>query len=127
MVLLKKLRVSLIVPSGRIALIRYVTCCTAGGMVSSSGNLHSLVAGFLKPVNTVFPSLFTCTVCFVNVTVHLLSHSTGTEIMGSCMLSNLYAMLDCYGSPSIFILHCMCALILFTSGSRALIGSIRLS
>ena len=45
--LCKKLRVSLIVSYGRIALIRCVTCCTAGGMVSSCGNLHSLVAGSL--------------------------------------------------------------------------------
>ena len=37
---------------------------------------------------------------------------------------NLYAIFDCSVSPSIFILHCMCALILFPSGSRALIGYI---
>ena len=47
MLLCKKLRVSLIVPYGRITLIRYVTRCTSGGLVSSCGNLHSLVAGSL--------------------------------------------------------------------------------
>ena len=46
---------------------------------------------------------------------------------GSWMLSNLYAVFTCSGSPSIFIWHWMCALILFPSGSRALIGSICLS
>ena len=80
---MKKLRVSLIVPSGRIAFICCVTCVTAGGRVSSCGNLHSLVSVSLWPVNTVFPSLFACTVCFVNVNVHPLSHSTGMEMRGS--------------------------------------------
>ena len=47
MLLYKKLSVSLIVPSGRIALIRCITCGTSGGMVSSCVNLHSLVAGSL--------------------------------------------------------------------------------
>ena len=124
MLLCKKLRVSLIVPSGRIALIRCVTCGTAGGMVSSSVNLHSLVAGSLYPVNTVFPYLFTCTVCFLNVTVYPLSHSTGMDMRGSYMQLNLYAIFDFSGSQSIFILHCMCALLLFPSGSRGLISSI---
>ena len=45
MLLCKKLRVLLIVPSGRIVLICCVTQGTACGMVSSCGNLYSLVAG----------------------------------------------------------------------------------
>ena len=47
MLLYKKLRVSLMVPYGKIALIRCVTRGTSGGLVSSCGNLHSLVAGSL--------------------------------------------------------------------------------
>ena len=47
MLIYKKFRVSLIVPYIRITLIRCVTRGTAGGMVSSSVNLHSFVAGFL--------------------------------------------------------------------------------
>ena len=43
----KKLRVSLMVPSGRIALIRSSTCCPDGGVFSAFGNLHSFVAGSL--------------------------------------------------------------------------------
>ena len=43
----KKLRVSLMVPSGRIELIRGCTCCPDGGVFSACGNLHSLVAGSL--------------------------------------------------------------------------------
>ena len=50
---------------------------------------------------------------FLNVTVHMLSHSTGMDMRGSWMPLNLYAISDCSGSPSIFILHCMCALIFF--------------
>ena len=124
MLLCKKLRVLIIFPSGRITLIHCVTCCTARGMVSSCGNLHSLVAGSLYPVNNVLLSLLTCTVYFVNVTVHPLSHSTGMGTRGSCMPSSLYAIFDYSGSPSIFILHCICTLILFPSISRDLIGSI---
>ena len=44
MLLCKKFRVSIIVPSVRITLIRFITRFTAGGLVSSYGNLHSLVA-----------------------------------------------------------------------------------
>ena len=40
----KKLRVSLMVPYGRIALIRDSICCPNGGVFSVCGNLHSLVA-----------------------------------------------------------------------------------
>ena len=47
MLICNKLRVLLIVPSGRIALIHFVTCGAACGLVSSCGNLHSLVAGSL--------------------------------------------------------------------------------
>ena len=43
----KKLRLSLMVPSGRIALIRGSTCCPDGGVFSACGNLHSLVTGSL--------------------------------------------------------------------------------
>ena len=43
----KKLRVSLMVPSGRILLILGSTCCPDGGVFSACGNLHSLVAGSL--------------------------------------------------------------------------------
>ena len=43
----KKLRVSLIIPSSRSALIRGSTCCTDGAVFSACGNLHSLVAGYL--------------------------------------------------------------------------------
>ena len=43
----KKLRVSLMVLSGKIALIRGSTCCPYGGVFSACGNLHSLVAGSL--------------------------------------------------------------------------------
>ena len=46
------------------------------------------------------------------------------DMRGSWITLNLYAIFACSGSPSIFILHCMCALILFPSGSRPLIGSI---
>ena len=42
------------------------------------------------------------------------------------MLLNLYDVFACSGSPFIFIWHWMCALILFPSGSRSLIGSISL-
>ena len=42
-----KLRVSLMVPSGRILLIRGFTCCPDGGVFSACGNFHSLVAGSL--------------------------------------------------------------------------------
>ena len=38
----KKLRVSLMVTSGRSALIRGSACCTDGGMFLAWGNLHSL-------------------------------------------------------------------------------------
>ena len=41
----KKLRVSLMVPSGKIALIRGSTCCPDSGVFSARGNLNSLVAG----------------------------------------------------------------------------------
>ena len=44
MLICKKLRVSIIVPYGSIALIRFVTRGIIGGLVSSCGNLHSLVA-----------------------------------------------------------------------------------
>ena len=43
----KKLKVSLMVPSGRIALIRSSTCFPDGGVFSACGNLHILVAGSL--------------------------------------------------------------------------------
>ena len=43
----KKLRVSLMVPSGRIALIHGSTCCPHGGVFSACGNFHSFVAGSL--------------------------------------------------------------------------------
>ena len=43
----KKLRVSLMVPSGRIALIRGSTCFPDGAVFSAFGNLYSLVAGSL--------------------------------------------------------------------------------
>ena len=43
----KKLRVSLMVPSGRIAFIRGSTCCSDGGVFSACENLQSLVAGSL--------------------------------------------------------------------------------
>ena len=43
MLLCKKFRVLLMVPSGRIALICCVTRDIAGGLVSSYRNLHSLV------------------------------------------------------------------------------------
>ena len=79
MLLYKELRVSLIVLSGRITLIRWGTCGTDCGLVSSCGNLHSLVACSIYPVNTVFPSLCTCTARFMNMTVRPLSHSTPTD------------------------------------------------
>ena len=43
----KKLKVLLMVPSGRIVLIRGSTCCPDGGVFSACGNLHSLVASSL--------------------------------------------------------------------------------
>ena len=43
----KKLRVSLMVSSGRIALIHGSTCCPHGGVFSACGNFHSFVAGSL--------------------------------------------------------------------------------
>ena len=99
----RKLRVSLMVPYGRIALIRGSTCCPNGGVFSACGNIQSLVAGSLQPVKIVFPYLFTCTLCFVDVDVHTLSHITGIDMRGSWMLSHLNAVLACSGSPSIFI------------------------
>ena len=108
-------------------MIRCVTRGTAGGLVLSCGNLHSLVAGYLYPVNTVFLSLCTCTVRFVNVTVHPLSYTIGMDMKVPWMPLNLFAIFYYSGRPSIFILHCMCVLILFPSGIRALIGSICLS
>ena len=47
MLLCNKVRVLLIFPYGRIALIRCVTRGTDCGLVSSCGNLHILVAGSL--------------------------------------------------------------------------------
>ena len=78
------------VPSGRIALICGSTYCTDVGVFSACGNLHSLVSGSLYPVRIFFPSFFSCTLCFVNVTVHMLSHITGIDMKGSWMLSTLY-------------------------------------
>ena len=43
----KKLRLSLMVPYGRIALIRVSTCCPHGRVFSACGNLHRLVAGYM--------------------------------------------------------------------------------
>ena len=47
MLLCKKLKMSLMVPSGRIALICGSTCCPDGRVFSVCGNLHILVAGSL--------------------------------------------------------------------------------
>ena len=43
----KKLRVSLMFPSGRIALIRGSTCCPDSRVFSACEKLHSLMAGSL--------------------------------------------------------------------------------
>ena len=43
----KKLRVSLMVPSGRISLICGSTCCPDCGVVSACGKFHVLVDGSL--------------------------------------------------------------------------------
>ena len=43
----KEFRVSLMVPSGKIALIRGSTCFPDGGVFSACGKLYSLLAGSL--------------------------------------------------------------------------------
>ena len=89
----RKLRVSLMVQSGRTALI----CGSSFGMdvwgLDALGNIHILVAGPLYPVKIVRPPFDTCTFCFVNINSHPLSHNTGIETRGSLHIFELTRLL----------------------------------
>ena len=105
----RKVRVSFMVPSGRTALICGSSFGVYGWGLDWLGNLHILVAGSLYLVKIVRPYFDTCKFCFVNVTSHPLSHSTGADTRGSCIFLNLYAFFALSISPSKFIWHWMCA------------------
>ena len=117
----RKVRVSLMVPSGVNAFICGSPFGMYGWCLDALGNLHILVVGSLYSVKILRPPFYTFTCCFVNFTSHLLLHITGIETRLSFVFLGLYAFFAFSGRPFIFIWYWMCASILFLSSRCALI------